>query len=41
MTFTDLLQSRGNMEIFETPKHNAPIGCYHRTLPVDLGFCAQ
>lgn len=41
MTFTDLLQSGGNMEILETPKHRAPIGCHYYTLPADLEFCAR
>ena len=41
MTFTDLLQSGGNMEILETPKHRASIGRHYYTLPADLGFCAR
>ena len=41
MTFTDLLQSGGNMEILETPKHRASIGRHYYTLQADLGFCAR
>ena len=40
MTFTDLLQSGGNMETLETPKHSTPIGRHYYTLSVDLGFCS-